>query len=401
MRAREEALQRADRFDFAALDALFAHPARRGPRPDDPLLVAVARRIERQGLSARPRSFRELLHTAWQRAPRLRHVERVDSLWALTASRWNRPLSDWQPSGRGRDALFRSLARHLLARWPVPAFLYGVFDLAPAPAGRMAPLLGMIGGGDSARAAVERGLLPRTMTRRMCHQFLRTPAQVPVIEAVRRAQVLGLGGDRALASRVCATGLGRELTGDEVFWSSFLQWLVNHPELPAEQIGPLFDYLEWRRGQQPGFSIAGRSAPALLRLMQTWHDELARERRLKGTVFEPSGFPAAAWRLRPRGTDALCQWTVDELLCSKQLRAEGRAMKHCVFAYADVVERGRTSIWSLRRDGERELTVEVDNRHKAIVQARSRLNRPPGYPAREVLARWADEAGLTLRRRLW
>ncbi len=397
--ALREALVRADRFDLAALAALFDGPRSRSPG-DDPLLVAVRRRVSRHCHGARTRRFRETLLTLWPRHPRLREPELVDPLWALTAATWIRPLSDWRPEGRGRPTLFRSLVRHLLARWPVPAFLFAGLDLELGLAERFARLVALLGSGGSARDAVTRGLLPITMTRRMCHLFLTSPASVEPVEAIRRAQVTAFGGGRALADRVCATRLGRTLTDDEPFWATFLHWLVTHPELPLDSIGPLQDHLEHVRRGDRRFVLFGRSVAAMRRRVQAWHDQLARERRLKGTVFEPSGLPAGSWHLRHRLDEPGSEWTVEELLCSKALRAEGRAMKHCVHAYCRHVESGRTSIWSLRRDGNRQLTLEVDNRHNRIVQAKARLNRPATGQARQVMTRWAREADLIVSKHL-
>ena len=80
-------------------------------------------------------------------------------------------------------------------------------------------------------------------------------------------------------------------------------------------------------------------------------------------------------------------WQLMELTNAEQLRNEGSALRHCVASYADRCWRGPSQIWSLRvRRGEkvrRVLTIEVDLRKRAVVQARGWRNRAPsGKPLR-------------------
>src|SRR6266567_2354489 len=77
---------------------------------------------------------------------------------------------------------------------------------------------------------------------------------------------------------------------------------------------------------------------------------------------------------------------------------EGRAMRHCVYSYANRCRRGETTIWSLRMriNGEekRMATIEVDPRRRSIIQARTKCNLCPGVRSIEIIRQWADWAGL-------
>jgi hypothetical protein len=72
-------------------------------------------------------------------------------------------------------------------------------------------------------------------------------------------------------------------------------------------------------------------------------------------------------------------WQLMELTNGAQLRTEGMALHHCVASYADQCWRGASRIWSLRvRRGEKVrhvLTIEVDMKRRAVVQARGWGNR--------------------------
>ncbi len=87
-----------------------------------------------------------------------------------------------------------------------------------------------------------------------------------------------------------------------------------------------------------------------------------------------------------------------ELLDRDALYAEGRAMRHCVYTYANLCRRGQTTIWSLRlrvKDGEKRLaTIEADPRKRAILQVRAKCNQCPGLRSLEIMRQWAAWAGL-------
>jgi hypothetical protein len=93
-------------------------------------------------------------------------------------------------------------------------------------------------------------------------------------------------------------------------------------------------------------------------------------------------------------------WKVMELTDPAQLRIEGGALHHCVASYAERCRRGTSRIWSIRlrrADKVRHcLTIEVDIRSRASVQARGwRNRRPAGTPLR-LLRDWARREKLRI-----
>jgi hypothetical protein len=209
--------------------------------------------------------------------------------------------------------------------------------------------------------------------------------------------VVGLGGSPGLGRTVGRTRLGQRLwcPEDEEWWLTVIQWLVNRPELPRGRVGPVVDYLGMRRNRDPEISMKGRSVPAVLRLVEEWHRELA----VTGGVGHralPSGLVAApSWLI----VDTLGKvWTLQEIADTRALYEEGREMSHCVFGYYHQVVHGESSIWSLRLgsgpDARRAVTLEVRNASRRIVQARGFGNRNPTPDERWVLRRWAEEHDL-------
>lgn len=80
-----------------------------------------------------------------------------------------------------------------------------------------------------------------------------------------------------------------------------------------------------------------------------------------------------------------------------RLRKEGEAMRHCVSSYWYRIESGHTSIWTLQRENVRQLTIEVDNGTRAIVQARGPCNHPATHEQVRVLHHWAAKNNLRVR----
>jgi hypothetical protein len=167
--------------------------------------------------------------------------------------------------------------------------------------------------------------------------------------------------------------------------------------LPQSEVAPLVDYIEHRRVEVPDFAIRGRSVLAMMREMQQWHGQLAKEKAALGRTFTPSGLqPMDIDRSRRdvRGNRLIEIWHVREILESKVLADEGRAMSHCVLSYARRIESGECSIWTLTFEDNtglwRRLTIEVRPPLRQIVQARGRFNRLPEPRDLLALAAWAS-----------
>jgi hypothetical protein len=341
-----------------------------------------------------------------ERAPRLADEPYNGALRRLVEVAHVRPLGDWSQRGKGRDAIFRSLAEHLLARYAMPAMLWSVF-FDGRNAGRLVPVVVHVAGGGSLFEAVRDPSFPLPLTRRMCHELLAEAWSGTFLQAIRRVQVRAAGGDARLFATWMRTARAQAIGSreEEAFWTTVIAWLAKNP-LDAMQIGPLMDFIVHRRHHDTTFSMTGRSAAAMIRGMQEWHRELAQEKVIHGTVFEPSGLRPIAIDLSERGREGAVRkqvWRVEEVLNAKDLAAEGRRMGHCVYSYAWAIERRQTSIWTMTlEDGDGEtgrwamLTVEVRNESKRIVQARGRFNRGATSAEHKILLRWAGANGLAV-----
>ena len=317
--------------------------------------------------------------------------------WMLTMARhtWVRPLEGWRaPPGCQRDKRDH-LARHLLARFPVPEFLFHA--LTPRPAERGASslesdwavqALACLGCGDSLRTIVGTDAFPTPLTRRMCHEFLSAPPQVRPIVALRRVQLAAGGGDPdKLLPALLKSRLGHVHTlSSEQFWDRVIRWLCRQPDsagLNSLRLDELLRCLELRARQGAPIRLRGRPLQAVLREV----NQLAlAEMRARGDGFDASGL-----RAMERGP-----WSVQEIRTPEALHAEGTTLRHCVWSYLARIIGHKSAIWSIRRAGIRVVTVEVDLKQGRIVQACGFANRPCSQPERHILSCWAVENGLSV-----
>lgn len=144
---------------------------------------------------------------------------------------------------------------------------------------------------------------------------------------------------------------------------------------------------------ESAFSIKGRTVQSMLRLMRNWHRSLGQS---GGAVFSWAKSPFQPYILEEPAreeSEPPRRWQITELTDSGLLRRESAEVHHCVASYADRCYRGVSSIWSIRLwQGEKVhhvLTIEVDPKKRAVVQARGRANRAASGRSLRLLQDWA------------
>jgi hypothetical protein len=401
-RSQHEARQREAEAREAAYRTALSRPADSPARAVERLLADEADGPDIQRL-------RELLGAVALEAPRLIAEETLAALKLVAEADWVRPLSAWQGSGKSQGRLFRSLAEHLLARYAMPPFLWSAF-FANEDASALARVAVQVAAGGSLYQAVKSGLMAVPLTRNMCHELMGWGGEPRFLDAIRRVQTKAVGGDARLFHAWIATRAGGRLhaRADEEFWQTVLAWLSANPMLPQGDVGPLVDYIEHRRAEVPGFSMKGRSVLAMMRGMRQWHGGLAREKAGSERSFNPSGLqPMDIDRSRRnvQGDHLVEIWHFREILDSRTLVDEGRAMSHCVYSYARRIESGECSIWTSTLEDNsghwRRLTIEVRPSVRQIVQARGRFNRLPEPRDMRALEAWATRNKLNVALGPW
>jgi hypothetical protein len=324
---------------------------------------------------------------------------------------WLRPVESWERVGDNTIPQFSSLARHLLADYPVPAFMTSVWFRGQCrEARRLQCWFKQIGIGKNIRTAD----LPLPYTKKMAHHFLQAPDHFTVESALRWGQVRGLGGSERLAHAIIATRLGRLFEAHD-FWLTVVQFFVNHPAVEFTPVGSIVEYLHNQRfvpqdhfelasgdvvsrPPQPDLSMKGRTPRSLLRLVETWQKDVGLRSKKLAVSWSPGGI--GGFRLTEPGIAGrgMRSWSIRELLSSAELRAEGSAMHHCVASYTDLCQSGLSSIWSMmvedHKGRRRVLTIDIIPISKTVVEARRCCNADPNPRDREILELWAQQEGL-------
>ena len=100
---------------------------------------------------------------------------------------WMRPLSDWQPDAHNPRHQFTSLARHLVARYDIPAFMDAAwFQGRSAQAYQRQSWFLHMAAGRNIRTAD----IPVAFSKGMAHHFLQAPPHYTIEEALRWGQII-------------------------------------------------------------------------------------------------------------------------------------------------------------------------------------------------------------------
>jgi len=336
-------------------------------------------------------------------------VQWVNALYALSLNKkdWIRDLKDWTPlKTRQVKKQFGHLVRFLFAKFDVPVFMDKAFYTNHQQNIRW---FIWIGSGYNIRNASG---LPFPLTKKMAHHFLQAPNDSSITEAFRWGQVLGMGGDALLARNLVATKLG-EATEHEGFWKTVIAFFIKNPMLDSAQIAPIIDYILHQKFQNarlfrngiyinqappnPNWSIKGRTATSLLRVVNEWHSQINRIGNFSNDT-SWLAYPIKDFTYKEGSEHDYKTYRIQQLVNYHALRIEGGTMRHCVASYIYSCLRGSCSIWSLSVEGmngniEKLVTIEL-TRNKVIVQARKKHNALPKPKDKQIIQRWCTMEGL-------
>lgn len=327
---------------------------------------------------------------------------------------WRRSPESWNIPEASPFVQMRSLVQHLFDEYPVPKFMASIWWSEQIAAWEMGLYLHLAAGRSIRQFSP---LHPFRITKRMVAFYFQAPDDIHPMAALRWAQVRSMGGDDRLARLLVTRTILCAPTEHEDFWESVIHYLIKNAPLSTEEVLGIIMFIYqqrfepaeriwgWGAGQepvQPDFSIRGRTLMSLRRHMANWRFELiekglapASPVPMLDSPWERSGIDS--FRLEQDGVE----WSIEELLTSRELRVEGGIMQHCVATYIPLCARRRTTIWSMKiqQEGQRKraLTIEVLPESKRIIQARGKQNAAPSKTARDILNLWATQEGLKFR----
>jgi hypothetical protein len=313
---------------------------------------------------------------------------------------WIRSPCTWHEDGN------TSLVDHVFVRYSVPEFLHAAW-FRQSQAGEMDHpsrffkwlcwFIILAQGGSLYRAG---RLFEWAIARRFQHHLADAPPRASSVEACIHAEVMQLGGSHVEVARIvsCEAFIidPTEMSADVLyqgFWRDTVLWLVANRDAITDDEARLVlewaihEYLEARRAERR-FSWKGRTAGATLE----------RSLRYRRTMERP--WSALQWNTH--GWDWAFEdgdesWSFVELTSGGELFAEGEALHHCVASYAGRCAAGHSAIMSVRCNGLRRVTLEINPRNSQIVQTRGERNRPPTVSEQRAIGLWVGQ--LLLRRK--
>jgi hypothetical protein len=315
-----------------------------------------------------------------------------------------RPLEEWERKSHNAERQLSSLMRHLYAKYDVPMFMDKAWYSENY---HWMEWFMWVGQGGNIRKVQG---LPVPLTKRQAHFMMKSPRDFDIPSAIRYGQIIDMGANEFFCRHLLRTRAGTDFIHEE-FWFSVFRWLLANPMLDSNQYGPLIDYIFNQKFvpskldenghmccPQPGFSMAGRDPQTLLKNVEVWHKHLGRERGGKLKSWEPSGLPGLFLEMGQDKNKVI--WTIRELCTQDCLNVEGRTMEHCVSSYGWSCSSGNTSVWSMEsvdREGtHKQLTLEVRNKERKVVQARGKRNSIPTEQQMRITRQWCQNAMLTV-----
>lgn len=325
---------------------------------------------------------------------------------------WIRDISTLEFKSKNTYKQLKTLLEHVFCEYEVPEFMFQSWTEKNSPSLHLDWFLHLAGGG----SAKQLHKYPIAATKKMLHEFITTPFPgYSISDAVRRSQVLGLGGDERLANAILMSRLRNEFSNND-FWTTVIQFFVGIPMLNLDEVGTIIDYINEQkfvptrvivngiatyRAENPNFSMKGRNLENLIRDTHAWHRQLAQLRRQAGgntgtsTSYKPD--LTSKWtrtHVKPFNvTEGKKEkqkiWSITEITNAAELYDEGKSMRHCVYSYLKSCIDGKCSIFSLRLFGTSVATIEV--RGTMAVQIRGPRNQRPTEKELSLINDWAKK----------
>jgi hypothetical protein len=349
-----------------------------------------------------------------------------------------RPIDTWGPKSRNAHQQILSLIRHVFAKYPTPSFLEKYFMMGNVPNSEVLLYIHM-GAGKSLKTFEG---FPKWLSipNRSLHHLYTTPDTMDFVTAIRRCQVLYMGGDQYIFYALMRANILREnlpitkADGEtdyhprhDEFWQSVMKFFIEHRMIVPTKIAEVIDYInnvkfvDGREMDENGifvavnpphrnFSMKGRNPQTLIDHSDEWHYNRTRIQRVNQRLVNNNRYVSTtklkdySWtgiNIRnctiTRGKDT--KYQIIQLKTFFELRDEGSDMHHCVGTYASSCSSGKSTIFSIRQFIKNTFTqrmATIELRGFNLVQIRGKYNRKPDDVTLSIIKDWARGELLTI-----
>lgn len=354
-------------------------------------------------LSSEPDRLRSILEDKISDNRSLRKISRAGisignrhfpRLILLFSPFWIRDPLDFSDSGDPHDLLSFLFVKHEAPGFLFPAWLSSK-SLHEAHLKWVLWLI-IIGQGGSLKRSSR--YFPWTITGKYQRHLSTAPEHFSPRDAALLSEVKRISGTRTTYQRLTRFAFfvfdpTEPGYTQRTFWEETVRWLSKHEaELNDDESHDILQWaiherIESERGPRALFSWKNRSVSTCQRKADTYLTSIQLgDQHLR--------WKSQGWNLDFTDNSGL-NWSIVELLNGRELAQESRLMRHCVSTYSIRCHRGHAAIFSLRKNGTREITVEIDLHKKSLAQARGKLNRPAMADELVAINQWLKEIGLT------
>ena len=319
------------------------------------------------------------------------------ALYLLSGLRtdFERDFKTWKKRSANSQKQLISFVNHCLAKYPVPAILEHSWF---TPKNKYVRWYMITARGGSLR---KEAYMPFPMTKKMQHWFFQADPKWTMNEALRWAQVIGLGSSRELAEILRGSLLGRNDFEVEDYWSTVIHFFIrsNHTVAITEAaVNRILDYLNYCRYEDELIMMKGRSFRTLIRDANRWHEQMAKADG-PGQYAEWDSCRIDGIDLRKGTGEKKRVFRFEEITNSRDLYREGKVMQHCVFSYLKDCCRGRSAIYSLNVTdylgvSKKLATIEIEPTTKRVVQAYGKFNQILNKESMYALKHWSEHSRL-------
>ncbi len=325
---------------------------------------------------------------------------------------WLRKPEEWQPNPND-EALeqWADLLRHLLAQFPVPGFLDAAWQIKGTLNHFERDCWCALGYGRSVKKVAG---FPESVSSRVLHLALTSGEGLSLTSAIWHAQLKYLDATPALQSAVMASRVPHELSNHALWVRVIAKFAAGANDMSGQfaLVADTLTAIKAHRGSDQVEQLLRLPLPSLIRhgirfvtqLLQA-NGHLLTEDQVRHSAerAELSRLAAASWVPMLGSVRLLGAWSVEELCNLDALKAEGRAMNHCVAGYAHRCKSGTSAIFSLRNhltdaegvtQGKSYATIEVHPRTRQVVQVRAFRNKPASNSIMNKIQEWAAMRGL-------
>jgi hypothetical protein len=341
----------------------------------------------------------------------LEEQDYLTRLLALFSAYRSKGLAVWRQYSESPGKAIAGLARHLFCKHPVPAWMDAVWGASDSVkifsierSLKWACWFVCLGSGGSLRKLAR--LMGVRLPNGAVAHLQEAPAHLMPELACMWAEVVGITGKKRVADWLVnhqgyylnPTVFPREKKDVQFarFWLQTVQWMGRHEDkLTDEQAAELLEWgwFKFDDSQKEGgglFAWSGRTPRKCLKEAPAFLEKALRA--LGGKTNERWAAAGVSWECSQDHSQGPPEsWRFEELIQSSELWEEGVAMRHCVAKYDSQCQQGRTVVVSLKRNGERVLTIELTGNALVLGQVKGCFNREATAEESQLVQRWMNE----------